>query len=293
MGAMDDDLKKVSRIELLYEAEQRRMRECATQAAAEFIDSVLAIYRSREASERLPEQIGSCILLDIDGTPVVATAAHIVDNITKGATLFVASPARPQLVPIVGGDVKATPKPPKGRDYDPSDSAYWQMPDDVVAILGPANFIGASRLAHNRAPKERRYFTALGYVVERNADGVDHEHRTIAFVPSMHTSSAVSEPKLTRRLDSRPDQHIFVRFEKHAQDADGVEMETFYPEGLSGGALLDLGDFTSYDIYAGDTKQRARLAGVIIEYHKDRRALVAVNIGPIVTSIRNALSRSS
>ena len=109
----------------------------------------------------------------------------------------------------------------------------------------------------------------------------------------MHTSNAVSEPKLTRRLNSREDQHIFVRFAKHAQDADGVEMKTFYPEGLSGGALLDLGDFTSYDIYAGDTKHRARLAGVIIEYHEDRRALVAVKIGPIVSGIRNALARSS
>jgi hypothetical protein len=109
----------------------------------------------------------------------------------------------------------------------------------------------------------------------------------------MHTSSAVSEPKLTRRLKSPGDQHIFVRFAKYAQDADGVETETFHPEGLSGGALLDLGDFTSYDIYAGDTKHRARLAGVIIEYHEDRQALVAVKIGPIVDGIKNALRRSS
>jgi len=69
-----------------------------------------------------------------------------------------------------------------------------------------------------------------------------------------------------------------VRFAKYAEDAGGMEMETFYPEGLSGGVLLDLGDFTSYDIYTGDTKHRARLAGVIIEYHEDRQALVAVKI---------------
>jgi hypothetical protein len=62
---------------------------------------------------------------------------------------------------------------------------------------------------------------------------------------------------------------------------------------LSGGALLDLGDFTSYDIYVGDTKHRARLAGVIIEYHEDRQALVAVKIGPIASGIRDALRRAS
>lgn len=278
-------------IELLHEAEQRRMRECATQAGADFVDSVPAIYRSSDASDGRPEHIGSCILLDIDGTPVVATAAHIVDDIPEGATLFVATPARPQLVPIVGGDIKTTPKPPKGRNYDHSDSAYWRIPDDEVERLGVANFLGPSRLSHNRAPQDRRYYTALGYAVERNADRVDHERRTITFAPSMHTSNAVSEPKLTRRLNSPGDQHLFVRFARYAKDADGVEMETFYPEGLSGGALLDLGDFTSYDIYGGDTKHRARLAGVIIEYHEDRQALVAVKIGPIVSGITNALRR--
>jgi hypothetical protein len=111
-------------IELLPEAEQRRMRECATQAAAEFIDSVLAIYRSNEASERRPEHIGSCILLDIDGTRVITTAAHIIDNIPEGATLFVATAGRSQLVPIVRGKIKTTSKPKGIRGLDYSDSAY-------------------------------------------------------------------------------------------------------------------------------------------------------------------------
>jgi hypothetical protein len=69
---------------------------------------------------------------------------------------------------------------------------------------------------------------------------------------------------------------------------------TFYPEGLSGGALLDLGDFTTFAIYAGETRQRARLAAMFIEYHQKKyRALVAVKIGPIVSGIRNALRRAS
>jgi hypothetical protein len=280
-------------IELLEESEQSRLRECASQAGVDFAGSVLAIYRSSDASDRLPEHIGSCILLDIDGTPVVSTAAHIADNITEGATLFVTSPVRSHLVPIVGGDIKATPKPREGRDFDHSDSAYWQIPDDVVESLGAASFLGQSRLSQNRAPQECRYYTALGYAVSRNADGVDHERRSITIAPSMHTSNAVSEPALARMLRSPGDQHIFVRFARQAQDVDGATMDTFYPEGLSGGALLDLGDFTSPAIYAGSTRNRARLAGMIIEYHaKKYRALVAVKIGPIVSGIRNALRRS-
>jgi hypothetical protein len=57
---------------------------------------------------------------------------------------------------------------------------------------------------------------------------------------------------------------------------------------------LDLGDFTTFAIYAGETRQRARLAAMFIEYHQKKyRALVAVKIGPIVSGIRNALRRAS
>jgi hypothetical protein len=276
-------------IESLQEAEESRLRECATQAAEDYVDSVLAIYRSSDASEGHPEQIGSCILLEIDGTPLVVTAAHIVDDITKGATLFVAGSSQSQLVPIMGGDIKATSPPRGDRDQDHADSAFWRIPDDVANRLGAANFLGTSRLSHNRAPLERRYYTAFGYPVCNNEGRVNRERRTISFAPSMHTSNAVSEPKLARKLRSTEDQHIFVRFAKQSQNAHGETVETFYPKGLSGGALLDLGDFTSPDIYQGDPKLRARLAGVIIEYHdKQYRTLVAVKINPIVSGIRNA-----
>jgi hypothetical protein len=280
-------------IELLGESEQRRLRECATQAAEDFADSVRPIYRSSDESDKLPEHIGSCILLDVDGTKVVSTAAHIADDIAKGATLWVASPPRPQLVPILGGSIKATTAPHQDRRLDHSDCAFWRVPDDVVEDLGAANFLGTLSLSHNRSPLERRYYTSLGYAVSRNKDGVDHVQRSIAIIPSMHTSNAVSEPKLAKKLGAASDEHIFVRFEKRAQDVDGATVNTFHPKGFSGGALLDLGDFTSFAIYAGSTRQRALLSGMMIEYHPKHRAIVAVKIGPIVSGIRNALRRLS
>jgi hypothetical protein len=281
-------------IELLQESEERRLRECAPQAAEDFADSVLAIYGNSDAADGLPEHIGSCILLDIDGTPVVSTAAHIADKLTKGMFLYVAGPIRPHPVPILGGNIKATPAPRDDRELDHFDSAFWRVPDSVVENLGAANFIAASRLSHNRAPLERRYYTALGYAVSRNDPGIDHVQRSIAVIPSLYTSHAVSEPALARKLRASGDEHIFMRYSKEAQNADGATVQAFYPEGFSGGALLDLGDFTSPEIYAGGTKHRARIAGMIIEYHaKKYRALVAVKIGPIVSGIRNALRRSS
>jgi hypothetical protein len=280
-------------IELLEESERNRQRECAGHAAEDFADSVLAIYASSKATRRRPDHIGSCILLDVDGTPVVATAAHITDALSDGAALFVAGPVRRHLVRILGGSIEATAAPNGDRRSDHSDGAFWRVPDGAVDDLGAASFLKASRLADNRAPVERRIYTALGYAVSRNKNRADPANRSIAVVPSMHTGTAVSAPELSAELRVSGDEHILVRFERQAQDADGTIVNTFSPKGFSGGALLDLGDFTSPAIYAGDTRHRALLAGMIIEYNKKHRALVAVNIGAIVNAITNVLRRPS
>jgi hypothetical protein len=134
---------------------------------------------------------------------VVATAAHIADKIPEGTTLFVAGPARPQLVPILGGEIKTTIPLRGNRDQDHSDSAYWRIPADVVENLGAPNFLGPSRLAHNRAALERRYYTALGYAVSRNDPLIDHDRLSIAPGPSMYTSTAGLDPALERKLRRR------------------------------------------------------------------------------------------
>ena len=74
---------------------------------------------------------------------------------------------------------------------------------------------------------------------------------------------------------------------------DGARVDTFGPRGLSGGALLDLGEFTSPDSYARRPSRSALLSGIVIEYHGDHRALVAVKIGTIVDGIRSARATTS
>lgn len=263
------------------------------QAAEEFADSVLAIYASSRDTGRRPVHVGTCVLLEVEGARVVATAAHIADAVTEGGNLFVAGAIRRHLVPILGGTIKATAAPSGDRRSDHSDTAFWLVPAQSIDDLGAHNFLPASRLSHNRSPIERRFYTALGYAVSRNKDGVDHARRSISVVPSMHTSTAISAPTLVAELGVSGDEHIFVRFERRAQDVAGETVNTFHPRGFSGGALLDLGDFTSPAAYAGNAAHRALLAGVIIEYHKNHRALVAVKIGPIVSGIANALRRAN
>lgn len=65
-------------------------------------------------------------------------------------------------------------------------------------------------------------------------------------------------------------------------------MNTFGARGMSGGALLDLGEFNSDESYERDPKGGAKLAGMIIEYYGEYRALVSVKIETVIAGIRLA-----
>jgi hypothetical protein len=104
----------------------------------------------------------------------------------------------------------------------------------------------------------------------------------------MYTANAEEMPQLASKLCVTGSDHLFLHFERHAFRGDGARVNTFGPRGLSGGALLDLGEFTSPESYARDPKRSALLSEMVIEYHRDHRALVAVKIGTIVNGIRSA-----
>jgi hypothetical protein len=259
------------------------------QAERDFRASVRPVYRNSASNPR-PEHIGSCLLLNIDGMPIVVTAAHILDQ-SADHSLYVAGLPGTSPVPILGGVVMVTPKLEEGRASDHFDTAIWQPPVHGVDALGAVDFLDASRISHNQEPSAGRLYTALGYPVSRNKKAVDHGTRSISTRVSMYSADAEEMPELVSKLGLTGAEHLFLRFERHAFTGDGARVNTFAPKGLSGGALLDLGAFTSPESYARDPKLSALLSGMVIEYYSAHRALVAVRIGAIVNGIRIALAR--
>jgi hypothetical protein len=254
------------------------------QAERDFRASVRPIYRNSAAKPR-PEHIGSCVLLVIDGAPTVVTAAHMLDQ-RADCTLYVVGVPGTNPVPILGGVVMSTPTLEAGRASDHFDTAIWQ-PREVDA-LGAVDFLDASRISNNRAESPNRLYTVLGYAVSRNKKAVHHRTRSISTHVSMYTGNAEEMPELASKLGVTGSDHLFVRFERGAFTGVGAHANTFGPKGLSGAAVLDLGEFTSPGSYARDPNGNALLSGIVIEYHRDYRALVAIRIGTIVTGVLRA-----
>jgi hypothetical protein len=277
-----------SLIDGLAEAEWALVQERSEQAHTDFQKSVRPIYASSVRSRR-PEHIGSCLLLDVDGTRIISTAAHIMDNL-RATTLFVCGLVGSRLVPILGGKVRATRPPGDDRHLDHLDCAFWRIPDSSIDALGKVEFLNASTFSHNRARTENRYYMATGFPVSRNKKAVDNRFGSISNRSSRYTGTVVELPKLAAEIKVSGAEHLFLQFGRHAFVADRSAANTFGPKGLSGGALLDLGDFTGPAIYAQDKRRSARLSGMIIEHYEDHQALVAVKIGLILEGIRRSLA---
>jgi len=265
------------------------LRQRSNQAFRDFRLAVRPIYAlyARGPNRRL-QHGRTAVLLRIDGRAVMVTAAHVLDPISSGIPMFTSGPVGTHPVEIKGR-IQATPLPAGGRHHDHVDSAFWEMPDDVVAALGGVRFVESWRISQNKAPIERRYYMAMGYAISRNKGAIDHAARGIGNRISRYSGSVVEIPALAAELGTSGANHMFLSFEKRAHSEDDAPVDTFGPKGLSGGPLLDLGDFVSEAAYSADAMHQASLSGILIAHKKKHKAIVAMKMGPIVASIRKYL----
>jgi len=193
------------------------------------------------------------------------------------------------LVPIAGGRIRSTSQLNRRR-LDHFDSAFWVPPPSAVDAMGDVIFLDEARLSV-APPTPGRLYTAIGYPVSRNKNAIGHATKSITTRISMYTATVEAMPNLASKLGISGAEHFFLRFEKRAFTGDGERQNTFGAKGLSGGALLDLGEFTSLDSYDRDPRGSAAVSGMVIEHYKEHRALVGVKIDAIVSGIFAALAR--
>jgi hypothetical protein len=277
-----------SHIESLEDALLARRHEVADAVAAAFHSSVRAILVSKDGTN--PEIVGSCILLVVDGKLFAVTAAHILDNLATHA-IYIAGSVGTQPVQIQGVAMM-TSLPPGGRQADKLDIGFWQLSQQATETLGLVSFIRESQFSHNRVPLKNRFYLAMGYPVSKNKRNVDNSKKAIKTSLAKYTAGVSDDPSVAEHYGVSGEQHLFLKYHKYSETHAQEKQRTFAPVGLSGGPLIDLGDFATLGRYAADTTPAGYLAGMVIERISQHSVLVAVRIQVIVEAIRAADSGS-
>jgi hypothetical protein len=163
------------------------------------------------------------------------------------------------------------------RSHDKVDVGFWEVDTAAAQQLGQVRFLKAHEFSENRTSTRGRQYMAMGFPYSRNKKVIDHFRQTITPTVRTYTSEVVENPRLASELRVTGDNHLFLDFGKSAFHSDGEKANTFAPAGMSGGPLVDLGSFVDLENY-GPSGPDARIAGLLLEWHKKHNAIVALKI---------------
>jgi hypothetical protein len=197
-----------------------------------------------------PEGVASAVLLEFDGLPFLATAAHVL-NI-------------PGL--LLGGQDELIRLPSEfwrskgaGAADDKIDLAVAPLSQEQRRGLKGLPFIRSSDWMH-RTATENRYTLAVGYRVSQNKAPVGGSKKLTPKRWSF-TGFSGSLPDAGGYGDS----NFALEYSKRAVRESGLIVAATPPHGLSGGPIFDLGDALSYDQLCAPDAYPARLTGILIE----------------------------
>jgi hypothetical protein len=262
----------------------RALRRAGADHAVEtFRMAVRPIYGASDRGK--PDQIGSAVLLKLDGRHLLVTAAHVIDE-NASTSLYVAGASSIELLEL---EFYGTNAPEGDRNRDHYDFAFAELSPGVVDVLGAVKFVEEHECRGAGADDARRLFTAVGFPNSRNKPPFQTDTKVKGqLYQYSHTHRLV--PALVTALGVSGREHLFIEHRKHAFDETGRKVSAIAPRGISGGAILESFDFNDRDLLNGLKLPTPLLAGITIERYPEYEMLVGTRIDTIVRAIRRTLA---
>ncbi|WP_434034901.1 hypothetical protein [Cupriavidus sp. a3] len=277
------DVTENGLIKTIGEIGLERLEECSTWAGQRFLPSVRTCFWSDVRGRA--EAFGTCFLMRVQGKPFLVTAGHVIDKNEGGQrTIYVASGNR--LSPLQA-TFYTTAGPDGQRGKDHYDFAFAELSDFQCKELAADSFIDETMVSANQAAPERRAYMTLGFPASKQKVAWD---KPIAYTePWTFVGFHKHKPELATKLEVSGEHHFFVDRDERVRNFKGERQNAVKPHGTSGGILIDLGPFDFAKLEPG-SQCTALLAGLIIEHHKEHRAIVAVRIQLVIEQMLMAIS---
>ena len=89
------------------------------------------------------------------------------------------------------------------------------------------------------------------------------------------------------------DNHLLLNYDfKFSSDDKGNKTNSVNPTGMSGGALIELGNFSNPQIFKPGQPCSCRVVGMVIEGYKEKKVVLVVKLDFIVKQILKEMSVS-
>lgn len=263
-----------------------KLNECTDTLTDPLLKSVRPIYGS--SMQGTPVHIGSCVLIELDGTKYLLTAAHVVDN-NDITSLYVGG--EPDLVLFEGAGI-CTPKIEDSRKKDRFDFAAFRLTEPIINKLGAVVYLDENQLYTRDSVSNGNCFLALGYPNSKNKK-FDNQTKKVSRNPFVYSSTLKNESTIFTSVGVQPTTHHLLDFDHNqSKDENGNIVNSIAPIGASGGGLFYMGNFSNPDFLRPSSKCLGLLSGILIENIKSQKVIVAVRISLIIDEIKKKSSQA-
>ena len=131
----------------------------------------------------------------------------------------------------------------------------------------------------------------MGYPRSKNRKGIDNPRKLINSTLWTYVSRSVEEADAASILGLPSGDHLLIEFDhKKSINPDGIGTRSITPTGASGGAMFDLSKLDDPERLARPACCEAKLAGILIEYRRRNKVIVATGMRRVLDACRQLLS---
>lgn len=222
---------------------------------------------------RLPDHIGSAVLLYLGATHFLLTAAHVVEP-HRARPLYLGIAGE---VALVGGRFITSAPPASGRrEDDPVDLAVIVPETSGWPALPPGAAIGPDDLAPAAPPPGRDFHLLLGYPRTRQPRELRNQSLDCAAI--VHVGHAAA-PGACRAASYNPEANVLLDFDKGDTYSATGKITASDPYGMSGGGIWHAPDLLTAP------SPTVKLAAVAIAWRRRAKNILGTRIGPALALI--------
>ena len=133
-----------------------------------------------------------------------------------------------------------------------------------------------------------KIYLAIGYPNSKNKNKEINRTNTSVTPHLFSYSSTIKQNSdLCQKLKISGNEHLFLNYNsKYSKDTNGLKINSISPKGISGRALIDMGNITQIEQYETNVLCNGKLTGLLIENHQEYCVMCAVKISVITQAIQ-------
>lgn len=246
----------------------------ANTAKGKFGAAVAPIYGVTD--KNIPVHIGSAIFLNLNEGKFLFTAAHVIDW-NRETTLYVGDNELLEL----SFDAWVSRHQSDDRAQDHFDFAVARLSENFCSHLSRIEFVDENEICQSDQHMEGHAYTCIGYPNSKNKV-TGYSGKKVKSVLGTYTGVAKAAESLSFIEDSSA--HLGLKYSpKYSKNDSGDRVNSISIRGFSGGAIIDIGEFT---LQSRSDPPVPKLAAILAEFHDNEGVILGTRIRYVIEMLR-------